>query len=292
MMWEEVLEKVDDSLWFEAYSHALQRVREAMHSQWWQWPKGKVWDVGVSPLVREFWEETGIELATSCTKLCWELLPRGVLRRRERGTISHAITFLDDVTMCVPTPDAWDQFVWPPSVAMPQATMEVEQYSYCCSHAIDLGPIMLATQFRVTDEEGTYLCVARALVFEESILAYNPARDEVEWVPAHGIANDLSWVEERSAVALANYVTLIPQEVDHIAELRACHLVGWPEDSSSSEEEDDEQMEEEDGEQEGDEPEGDEHEEAEGQGEVDPESPSSGVVLEQGKTEQEVEPRG
>ena len=44
---------------------------------------------------------------------------------------------------------------------------------------------------------------------------------------------------------------------------------------------------EEDGEQEGD-----EHEEAEGQGEADPESPSSGVVLEQGETELEVEPRG
>ena len=33
MMWEEVLGKVDDSLWFEAYSSTLQRVGEAMHSQ-------------------------------------------------------------------------------------------------------------------------------------------------------------------------------------------------------------------------------------------------------------------
>ena len=51
-------------------------------------------------------------------------------------------------------------------------------------------------------------------------------------------------------------------------------------------------MEEEDGEQEGDEPEGDEHEEVEGQGEADPESPSSGTALKQGETEQEVEPWG
>ena len=33
MMWEEVLEKVDGSLWFKVYSHALQRVREATCSQ-------------------------------------------------------------------------------------------------------------------------------------------------------------------------------------------------------------------------------------------------------------------
>ena len=130
MTQEEVLGKVDNSLWFKAYSCALQRVGEAMHGLRWQWPKGKVQEVGVSPLVRAFWEETGIELATSCTKLCWELPPRGVFRRREKSTISHAITFLDDVAMRVPTLNAWDQFIWLPSAAMPRAAMEVEQYGY------------------------------------------------------------------------------------------------------------------------------------------------------------------
>ena len=188
MTQEEVVENVDNSLWFTAYSHALQRVGEATHSRWWQWARGKVPEIGVSPLVRAFWEETGIKLTTSCTKLP----PRGVLRRREMGTVSHVITFMDDVAMHVPTLDAWDQFVWLPGMAMPWATMEVEQYSYHCGHTRDLGPVMLATQFRVTDKEGTYLCVVWALVFEGSILVYNPARDEVEWVPTSGIANNLT----------------------------------------------------------------------------------------------------
>ena len=125
--------------------------------------------------------------------------------------ISHAITFLDDVTMRVPTLDAWDQFVWPPDVAMPQAAMEVEQYGYHCGHAIDLGPVMLATQFRVTDEVGMYLCAVWALVFEGSVLAYYPTRDEAEWVPTCSVTNDLSWVE-KSAMALANFVPCISQE--------------------------------------------------------------------------------
>ena len=128
--------------------------------------------------------------------------------------------------------------------------------------------------------------MAQALIFEGSILAYNPTRDEVEWVPAHGLTNDLSWAEERSAVALADYVPHFPQEADRIAELRACHLMGWPNDSSE-EEEDDEQTEEEDGEQEGD-----EHKETEGQGEVDPKLPSSGAALEEGETELAVKPWG
>ena len=157
----------------------------------------------------------------------------------------------------VPTLDAWDQFVWPPSAAIPWAAMGVEQYSYHHGNAVDLSPVMLAMDFRVTNEEGAYLCAAWALIFEGSILAYNPARDEAE---------------------------CIPQEADHITELRTHCLLGWSDDSSL-EEEDDEQMQEEYGK-----PEGDEHEEAEGWGEAEPEPPSSGMAFTQGETELEVEP--
>ena len=146
-------------------------------------------------------------------------------------------------------------------------------------------PVM---EFRVTDEEEAYLCVVQALIFKGSILAYNPTRDEAEWVPIRGVTNNLSWAEERLAVALANFVPCIPQEVDCIMELRARCLLGWSDNSSSN----DEQMQEEDGEPEGDEPEGDEHEEVEGWEEADPELPSCSTALIQGKTELEVEPRG
>ena len=90
-----------------------------------------------------------------------------------------------------------------------------------CGQAVDLRPVMPAVQLRVMDEVGTYLCVARALVFEGSILAYNPHRDEAEWVPTHGLANDLTWTEERSAVALANYVPHVSQEAARIARMGA-----------------------------------------------------------------------
>ena len=180
--------------------------------------------------------------------------------------------------MCIPSLDAWDQFVWPLTAAVPQASTEVEQYGYCRGHAMDLGPVMPASQFKVTDEEGTHLCVVQALVFKGSILAYNPTRNEVEWVPTRSITNDLSWAKEKSAMALVNYVPRISQEAACIEGLGTHHLMSWA-DNSSSEEEDDEQMEEEDGKQEGDEPEGDEHEEAEGQGEADPRSQKWGSIM-------------
>ena len=117
MTWEEVLENVDNSLWLAAYSHALQRVGEAVHGQQWQWPRGKVLEVGVSPLVRAFWEETGVELGTSCMKLCWELPPRDVFRRRERGAISHAITLWTTwqcmFPVSMPGTNLYGRQVWP-----------------------------------------------------------------------------------------------------------------------------------------------------------------------------------
>ena len=269
---EEVSEGVDESLWFVGYSHTLQQVGEVAHGWKWEWPVGKMPEVRVSPLVHVFWEETGIDLTMTCIKLCWELPPRSIFRRRERGPVAYAITFLDELAIRVPSLNAWDQFIWLPAVAMPQALMEVEKYRYCHGQAIDLGPIMPVMQFRVTDKVRTYLCVARALVFEGSILAYNPTRDEVEWVPACGLANDLTWAEEKSAMAQANYMPCIPQEAAQIARLGTCHLMSWPVDSSTLEKEEEEQ------------------EEGEEWEEVDPELPSTDAELKQGEEEGELEP--
>ena len=188
--------------------------------------------------------------------------------------VSHVITFMDDVTMHIPSLNTWDQCVWPPGVAMQRATTEVEQYGYHHGQAIDLNPIMLVTQFGVTDEVGTYLCVAWTLVFEGSVLAYNPARDEVEWVPICGIANDLSWVEEKSAMALVNYVPCISQDVAHIAGLGTRCLMSWPDDSSLEEEEEEDEHEEEE-----------EPAEVEEQGEAGSEPLSGSTELKQGKME-------
>ena len=77
-------------------------------------------------------------------------------------------------------------------------------YGYCHGQVVDLRLVMPAVQFRVTDKAGTYLCVAWALVFEGSVLAYSPTKDEAEWVPTCGLANDLTWAEKRSTMALAN----------------------------------------------------------------------------------------
>ena len=217
---EEVAEGMDEPLWFMAYSHALQWVGEAAHGQKWEWPVGKTPEVRVSPLVHVFWEETGADFTVACVKLCWEPTPRGIFHKKE-GPVAYVITFIDELAIWVPRLDPWDQFVWLPATAVLGVLTEAELYGYCRGQAVVLRPVMPVAQLRVMDEVETYLCVARALVFEGSILAYNPTGDEAEWVPACGLANDLTWAEERSAVALANYMLCVSQEVAQITRLGA-----------------------------------------------------------------------
>ena len=147
--------------------------------------------------------------------------PRGIFCKREEGPVAYAITFVDELAIRVSSLDAWDQFIWLLAATVPWALTEAEPYGYCRSQAVDFGPVMPAVQLRVTDKAGTCLFAAWALVFEGSILAYNPARDEAEWVPMCGLANDLTWAEERSAMALVNYMLCVSQEVAWIMRLGA-----------------------------------------------------------------------
>ena len=196
-------------------------------------------EIKASPLVHAFWHETEVDLMMASVKLCWEPAPRALYHQRDNDPTAHVISYLNELAVRVPTLETWDQMVWPTMAVILHALTKAELYGYCQGQAVDLGPVMLAVQFQVMEKGGTYLCTTRALVLEGSILTYNPALNEAEWVPACGLANDLSWAEERSAVALANYVLRAPAEAAQIAKLRAGRIVHYPSNDSftSAEEE-------------------------------------------------------
>ena len=190
-------------------------------------------EIKASLLVRAFWHETDVDLTMASVKLCWEPAPRALYHQKDNGPTTHVISYLDELAVCVPTLKAWDQMVWPTMVAILCALTKAKLYGYCQGQAVDLGPMMPAAQFWVTEEGGTYLCTVRALIFEGSILTYNPTLNKAEWVPVCGLANDLSWAEERSAMALANYVPCTSVEVAWITRLGAGQVMSCPGDDSS-----------------------------------------------------------
>ena len=162
---EEMAGGVGEPHWFVAYSHALQWVGKVARGRKWEWPWREALEVKSSPLVCAFWHETGTDLMVASIKLCWEPAPRALYCQRENGPTTHVISYLDELAVHVPSLDAWDQMVWPTVVAIPHALTEAELYGYCWGQVVDLGPMLPAAQFRVTEEAGAYLCTVRALVF-------------------------------------------------------------------------------------------------------------------------------
>ena len=70
--------------------------------------------------------------------------------------------------------------VWPTTAAILRVPTKAKSYSYCQGQVVDLSPVMPAAQFHVTDKRGTYLYTVRALVFEGSIVIYNPTLNEAK----------------------------------------------------------------------------------------------------------------
>ena len=69
------------------------------------------------------------------------------------------------------------------------------------------------------------MCVARGLLFEGNVLAYDLTSNEAKWVPVRGMAEDLSRAEEASTRELSYMVPLDSakeaQRLDRFRELRS-----------------------------------------------------------------------
>ena len=73
---------------------------------------------------------------------------------------------------------------------------------------VELGCVLPSMWFHVSQPNGDFVCMARGLLFEGNVLAYDPTSKEAEWVPMQDTAEDLSQAEEASARELSNMVPL------------------------------------------------------------------------------------
>ena len=127
---EEAAEGVGEPHWFMAYSHTLQWVDEAALGRKWE-SRREALEIKASPLVRAFWHETDVDLMMASVKLCWEPTPRTLYHQRDNGPTTHVISYLNELAVRVPTLEAWDQMVWPTTVAILCVLTEAESYGYC-----------------------------------------------------------------------------------------------------------------------------------------------------------------
>ena len=138
---EEAAVGVGEPHWFVAYSHALQRVGKVASRRKWESRRESL-EIKASLLVWAFWHETDVDMTMASVKLCWEPAPRALYHQRDNGPTSHAISYLDELAVHVPTLGAWNQMVWPTTAVIPRGLTEAELYGYCWHQVVDLGSVM------------------------------------------------------------------------------------------------------------------------------------------------------
>ena len=210
--------------WLLAYAHVLQHLGEATDGRMWR-PNRKRFTSQIFMLVDAFLEVTGAEVVKADVAHCWsELLPT-VLWQRNEGTLVDVISHLDNLAQCQPMRKAWDELVCPPPPAVSHSSCQSGYLGYIQGWVVELGHVLPSTRFHVSQLNGDFVCMARGLLFEGNVLAYDPTSNEAKWVPMQGMAEDLSQAEEASARELSNMVPLDStkeaQRLDWFWELRS-----------------------------------------------------------------------
>ena len=103
-----------------------------------------------------------------------------------------------------------------PQSIMPVSPHERTSMGYLQGCITELGSTMPPMQFRISHPSRAFICFARGLVFEGSVLAYDPTTNQAEWIPVRVMAPDLSLAEERSALALCNLVLRDEDEAEEM----------------------------------------------------------------------------
>ena len=60
---------------------------------------------------------------------------------------------------------------------------------------LDVGACMMGFRLMLQDDEGQYVNLGHALIFEGSMLVYDPQCDIAQWVPVWGASASLTMME-------------------------------------------------------------------------------------------------
>ena len=73
-----------------------------------------------------------------------------------------------------------------------------------------MGPHLPPLQFYIHDEAGHFLGYAKGLLYESTILAYDPSTNKAEWILVRGSVKTLTPAEQVSAMDLSKMVLHSP----------------------------------------------------------------------------------
>ena len=142
---------------------------------------------------------------------------------------------LDEVATRCTSPIAWDPFAFP---LTDDTCWREEALCYRPGKTLDVGACMPSFKLMLQDDKGEYPYSGRALIFEGSMLVYDPQQDIAQWVPLRGTSGTLTMPELRVANDLNNMVPLplskLPAAKPPSTEVMKCIPAGAESDMNSS----------------------------------------------------------
>ena len=151
------------------------------------------------------------------------------------GIRQDIIRKLDEVATQRPSPIVWDPFAFP---LTDDTCWREEALCFRPGKTLDVRARMPGFKIMLQDDKGEYPHMGRALIFEGSMLVYDPQRDLVQWVPIRGMSGTLTMPELCAAHDLNNMVPLPLSELPAVKpppiEVMNCIPAGAESDSNSS----------------------------------------------------------
>ena len=205
-------EEDERQLWIEAYACALQRMVEALVG--WRWiSEGGIRVPKITRVVEIFLNTTGTWVPPNRIWQCWPTWHKNTPVQNLEGVRQSIVGKLDKTAMQDISTIAWDQLAFPQT---DQECWREEALCYCPGKMLNIGTCMPGFRLMLQDDKGQYPHSGHTLIFEGSILVYDPQRDIAQWVPIWGTSATLTMPELRAANDLNNMVPSPSSEVEPV----------------------------------------------------------------------------
>ena len=156
--------------WIEAYVCALQRVAEASIGRRWIAFEG-IRVPKISRVVEVFLHATGTRVPPGIICQCWPARRMETPMQNLNGIRRDIVRKLDEIATRYTSPIAWDPFAFP---LMDDMCWREEALCYHPGKTLDVRARMPSFKLMLQDDKGEYPYSGRALIFEGSMLVYDP----------------------------------------------------------------------------------------------------------------------
>ena len=165
----------------------------------------------IARVVGIFLNATGTRVSPNIIQQCWPAWHENMPVQNLEGVRQSIVCKLDEMAMRDTSTIAWDQFAFP---QMDQEYWREEALCYHPGKMLDVRTRMPGFRLMLQNDKGQYPHSGRTLIFEGSMLVYDPQWDIAQWVPIWGMSATLTMSELYAANDLNNMVPSPSSELE------------------------------------------------------------------------------